>query len=240
VAMTLSDLAWVASSHHRQLVGEVLAELGRDARVTGVLLAGSLARGDALPGSDVDLVVLVADGVPTEFRGERREGILVERSDQNEAAAWEQLAAQPMRVYTYLDGRILRDDTGGLLRLAARARALYAAYRTPPKERADITYWLHSARDKIQAALAAGELLRAAYWTSTTSWKLLEGLWAAHDRPMPPGGSVWAHLDDLSGVTPELARRLHDLFLGEAAARSAAMVTLIDATLLLLKTGNPT
>ena len=217
-----------------------IVELDRDERVTGVLLAGSLARGDALPGSDVDLVVLVADGVPTEFRAERRDGTLIERSYQNEAVAREQLAAQPMRVYTCLDGRILRDDTGGLLRLTAQARGQLATYRTSPKEREDLAYWLRSAQDKIHAALAAGDVLRAAYWTSTTSWKLLEGLWAAHDRPMPPGGSVWAHLDDLRSLTPELVRHLHVLFLGEAAARSAAMVTLVDATLRLLETGNLT
>ena len=238
--MTLSDLARTTPLRHRQMVGALLAELDRDERVTGVLLAGSLARGDALPGSDVDLVVLVADGVPAEFRAERRDGMLVEWSLQDEAAAREQLAARPMRIYTYLDGRILRDDTGGLLRLGAQARAHYAAYRTPPKEREDIAYWLHSAQDKLRAALEAGDMLRAAYWTSTTSWRLLEGLWAAHDRPMPPGGSVWAHLSDLGDVTPELAGWLSVLFLGDAGGRSAAMVTLIDATLQFLEAGNPT
>lgn len=237
--MTVPDLSWVAPSRHRRLLGEMLAELDGDERVIGVLLAGSLARGDALPGSDVDLVLLVAEGVPTEFRTERRDGILVERSYLDEAAAREQLAAQPMRVYTYLDGRVLRDDSGGLTRLADQARVLYAAFRTSPKERQDIAYWLRSARDKIHAALDAGDLLRAAYWTSTTSWKLLEGLWAAHDRPMPAGGGVWAHLGDLGGVTPGLAKDLHVLFLGETAARSAAMVALIDATLPLLEAGHP-
>ena len=136
--MTLADLSWVTPPHHRRLVGKVLAELDRDARVTGVLLAGSLARGDALPGSDVDLVVLVADGVPTEFRAERRDGTLIERSYLNEAVAREQLAAQPMRIYTHLDGRTLRDDTGGLLRLTAQARGQLATYRISPKERADL------------------------------------------------------------------------------------------------------
>lgn len=237
--MTLSDLSWVTPSPHRRLVGELLAELAGDKCVSGVLLAGSLARGDALPGSDVDMVVLVADGSPTEFRSERRDGILVERSYQDEAAAREQLAVQPMRVYTYLDGRILRDPTGGLLRLTHQARARFAAYRTPPKERGDIAYWLRSAQDKIQAAQEAGDLLRAAYWTSTTSWKLLEGLWAAHDRPMPPGGSVWAHLGDLIGLRPEFAQSLRVVFLGEATERSAAMLALIEATLLLLEARDP-
>lgn len=234
------DISFLAATRHRRLLDELLSELDHDERVTSVLLAGSLGRGDAPPGSDVDLVVLVADGVPAAFRSERRNGILIERNYQDEATAREQLAARPMRVYTYLDGRILRDATGGLTRLAAQARVQFATYRTPPKEREAIAYWLRSAQDKIRAAQEVEDLLRAAYWTSTTSWKLLEGLWAAHDRPMPPGGSVWAHLGDLSGVTPELARHLHVLFLGEAAARSAAIVTLIDATLLLLEATDPT
>ena len=59
-----SDLSFVAGSRHRRLLAGLLAELERDRRVTAVLLAGSLARGDDLPGSDVDLVGLVADDVP--------------------------------------------------------------------------------------------------------------------------------------------------------------------------------
>ena len=235
------DLSVIADTQHQRLLAGLLAELEHEDGVTGILLAGSLARGDAVPSSDVDLIVLIADGRATEFRSERRGGILVERTYTDEATASRQLTEQPMRVYTYLDGRILMDRAGGLARLVLLARQQLGAYRTSLPEREAIAYWLRSALGKIQAAQDAGDELKAAYWTSTTAWKLLEGLWAARDRPMPPGGAVWAHLSDLDGVTPEVSERLHTLFLGSTPELVAAMVALIGETLPLLdeRTASP-
>src|SRR5689334_5021800 len=67
------------------LLQRLLAEATADAEVVGVLLTGSLARGDALPGTDVDLRVILADGVERAAVDEVREGVMVEWGFPDEA-----------------------------------------------------------------------------------------------------------------------------------------------------------
>jgi predicted nucleotidyltransferase len=57
---------------HRELLGRAVARLRDDARVVGLVLGGSLARGAADPYSDVDLYVVVRDEAFAEVLAERR------------------------------------------------------------------------------------------------------------------------------------------------------------------------
>jgi len=213
---------------HQAIIEEALAIVVRDPEAIGLLLTGSLARGDAHPGSDVDLRVLLASERVRAFRSEFHRGIVVEQAYADVALAEAHLENNPMEVYAYLDGRILHDPTGDLARLAEAARQRFSTYHAPPEERAAIAYWLRSARLKMAAAGAAGDLRRAAYVSSTTSWPLLTGLWAANDRPMPPSGAVWAHLADLSKGPLQVEARLECLFMGEASERVQVAIDLIE------------
>jgi len=141
-------------ARHQAIVDEALTDVARDPEAIGLLLAGSLARGDAHPGSDVDLRVLLAAGHVRAFRSEFHRGIVVEQSYADVALAEAHLGNNPMEVYAYLDGRILHDPTGALARLAEVARQRFSAYHAPSEERAAIAYWLRSARLKMAAARA--------------------------------------------------------------------------------------
>lgn len=103
----------------------------------------------------------------------------------------------------------------------------FDTYRVPDREKRAIFYWLASARIKLQAAKAAGDTLKLGYYTSTNSWKVLEGLWAVNDKPTPPAGAVWAHLPDLTRRPEGLEAALHKLFGGTVEERSEAMLRLI-------------
>jgi hypothetical protein len=133
-----------------------------------------------------------------------------------------------MHVYTYLDGRILYDPEGRLQALVSAARARFGAYRVPAEEAHGIAHWLHSARIKIVAARDAGDELRAAYVASTSSWEMLRGIWAAHDKPVPPSGALWAHLHDLPAGPPDVEAWLRMLFTGDTSARISAAIEIID------------
>jgi len=71
-------------------------------------------------------------------------------------------------------------------------------------------------------------MLQAAYVASTTSWQVLEGLWAANGRPMPSNGAVRAHVRDLSTTPPLLEELWHRFFAGDAPDRVQAAIEIID------------
>jgi predicted nucleotidyltransferase len=213
--MTGPDLAFIGSEVHRRLLREALDDARRDPDVVGLMLTGSLARGDAYPGSDLDVHVLLLDGCSRGFRAELRQGILIECSYADEARARSQLARDPMHVYAYLDGRILYDPEGRLQALVSAARARFEGYRVSPEEAQGIAHWLHSARIKIAAARDAGDELRAAYITSTSSWEMLRGIWAAYDKPVPAG-------------PPDVKAWLRRLFVGATSDRISVAIEIID------------
>lgn len=96
------------------MLSRLTAELGRDENVRGILLTGSRARGDALPDSDLDLLVLVASPPAKTFVSETVDGTLVERHLRDLAGAGARLLEHPTELYSYLDGHILYDPDGSL------------------------------------------------------------------------------------------------------------------------------
>jgi hypothetical protein len=219
------------STIHQVLLQEILDEASQQPDIIGILLTGSVARGDALPGSDLDLRFLLTLDGNRSFSAELRRGILVECTYADVSKALHELDSNPMEIYGYLDGRILFDPQGALADLREQARQRFAAYRVPDDERRDIAHWLLSARIKLTAALTAHDSLKAAYLSSTVSWPLLQGLWAANEKPVPPNGSVWVHLKDLSRGPQDVEEQLKQFLLDEPFSRAQAAISLIDWTL---------
>jgi len=213
---------------YQALLQEILDDASQQHDIIGILLTGSVARGDALPGSDLDLHILLTPGSNRSFSAEWRQGILVERDYAEVSKALNKLDSNPMEVYPYLDGRILFDPQGALADLTEQARQRFAAYRVPNDERREIAHWLLSARIKLTAALAANNTLKAAYLSSTVSWPLLQGLWAANEKPVPPNGSVWVHLKDLSRGPQNVEEQLKQFLLDEPLSRAHAAISLIN------------
>lgn len=213
---------------HRTLLLAALEEATRDDAVVGLLLTGSLARGDWLPGTDLDLVVILAEGFRRPFQRQLEGGILVERASLDAASATRQLTTRPMQIFAYLDGRILYDAEKTLERLTLHARDRLEAYETPAPLREEAAFLLRCSRDKMRVALAGGDLLKAAYVAGTSSWNMIEGLWAANDLPVPPNSSVRAHLRDLTKRPPDIGRSYRELFLADASRRVQVALELID------------
>src|SRR5689334_6529821 len=94
---------------YQTLLQVIIAEASRQEEIIGILLTGSVARGDALPESDLDLRFILAPGVSATFQRGLRQGVLVEQGYADVALAQATLDANPMEVYAYLDGRILYD-----------------------------------------------------------------------------------------------------------------------------------
>lgn len=209
------------------LIKNLVEQARTQDHIVGALLTGSLARGDALPGTDLDLVYILSDGVEKPFRREMLDGVLVEQSYLDEAAARAQLTKHPpMKVYGYLDGRILYDPDGVLSRLTDTARQRYETYRVPEEDRTRIASLLGFSDHKINVGIDGGDWLRAAFVVGTSSWQIIEGLWAANDRPLPPNSSVRPHLADLHGPD-DIEQRFENLFTGDTHTRVHTALDLI-------------
>lgn len=208
------------------LLRDLVDEARRQEDVVGVLLTGSLARGDALPGTDLDLRYILLDGQSRPFRSETRDGVLVEQAYSDAASEEAKIDALPMNVYAHLDGRILYDPRDVLSRLRRQAQKRFDDYQVPEQERATIAFLLKCAQDKIEVALDGGDLLKAAFVAGTTSWQLMEGLWAANNLPLPPNSSVRPHLKDLAGPA-DVEALYARLFLAETPERVQVSLDLI-------------
>ena len=188
---------WAAHPAHRDALQIVWDEAARDGEIVGLLVCGSVARGDALPDSDLDVRVLLApDADPRPFDARTVGGVWVERTYRTEEAAFARLETRPMEMFPYREGRIVRDEAAALARLTVRARALWDAYQTPAGEKTENRHWLESTQRKIAAAQTAGDLDKAAYVAATSAWPILSGLFAAASCPLPPSGAVLANLPD--------------------------------------------
>lgn len=212
---------------YEELLGELVDEAGQDEEVIGLLLTGSLARDDALPGTDIDLVYILTDGSSRPFRSEPRDGVLLERGYADVPTVRAQLETSPMKVYGYLDGRILYDPQAVLAGLKVEARDRYDRYQVSEEQRSTIHFLLGCSRDKITVGIDGGDWLRAAFVTGTSSWQIMEGLWAANNLPLPPNSSVRPHLRDLPGP-PDVEAKYRRLFLGDTEERVRIALDLID------------
>jgi predicted nucleotidyltransferase len=213
---------------YRVLLQELVEEASHQEDIVGMLLTGSVARGDALPGSDLDMRYLLPEGQNRPFQSALHRGIVVERSYADLPRAQSKLEANPMEVYAYLDGRILFDPMGILRHLTDRAKALFENYQFPLQEVDGLIYWLRSASLKMTVAQRAGNLPKAAFVCSTTTWHILMGLWAVNDKPMPPNGSVLSHLKDFSKKPLDLERQINHFFCGETSQRIQTAIDLIN------------
>lgn len=216
------------SAAREALLAALADEAQGDPEVLGMMVQGSVARGDALPGSDLDLFVLLRPGRERAFAAREREGFWVERhfADAGKVRGW--LCDHPMVAYGFVESRILHDPDGELAAICRFAEEVLRDYRTPDRELTAIAYWLASVRRKIGAALDAGDLLRAGYVAATSSWKVLEGIWAINHRPIPPSGALPAHLADLADAPPGWPALFARLFQGDDRSRIDATLVAID------------
>lgn len=210
------------------LIALLTEPLRRNENVRGVLLTGSRARGDAYPTSDLDLLVLVTSRIGASFCSETVDGMLVEQHIRGLEKAKARLLERSVELYGYLDGCTVYDPDGLLAELTKAARERFENYRTPADEKSAIFYWLGSVRLKLSAAMDAGDLQKLGYHSSINSWKVLEGLWALNDRPMPPAGAVWAHVPNLQNAPKDSLASLRKLFEGNPLDRAQTMLELID------------
>ncbi|MED3079721.1 nucleotidyltransferase domain-containing protein [Bacillus wiedmannii] len=225
----------IKHEQHKKLVQTIVAEILSIDKVTGCMLIGSVARGDAYPDSDLDFYILLEEGQKKKFHSETREGILVEYKYAEVNQILVNLKNNPMELYTFLEGEILFDRSNELKKLKEIAAYEFENYRVSSDKVKGISHWLRSSLIKIQSAMKAHDELKASYIVHTSTWTLLEGIWAINNKPTPPAGSVLRYIQVLPNKPIQLETLLHKLFLGDTTERISSAIFLIDWVLHNLK-----
>ncbi|WP_340003760.1 nucleotidyltransferase domain-containing protein [Paenibacillus sp. FSL K6-0276] len=224
----IKDLSFIKSQVHHNLLADILQKAISDEEISGVMLCGSFARGDANEGSDLDIYIVLKNDYNRSFYAETKHGILIEIKYANVEKAREKLRLNSMEVYNYIDGNILYDSEGLLEGLSNYAMECFHDYKSKPKDKRETSHWLKSSKIKIQAAFQAGDVLKASFVVSTSSYKILEAFWLINNMPMPPNGGVLTHLKDLKVGSSYLEKWKEDLFLGSNEVRISTALEMID------------
>jgi len=224
----VTDLSFLKSEKHKKILEEISQSLREDNEIIGMMLNGSHARGDANIDSDLDLLILLKEDHNRTFEAKFIYKILVEYKylDINKARA--RLQSNHMEPYQYLEGKILFDDLGSLNTLKDEALIIYNSYQLDKNEKKAIYHWLFASRIKIEAAIKSQDYLKAIFVTSTSSYKIMEGIWGVCNKPIPPAGSVLSHLDDLKNDIPFITDWTETLFLGTIEERIHKAIEMIE------------
>ena len=231
-----TDLIFVPYTPQREIIAACFVAAQNDPDVIGLLLAGSFARGDALPDSDVDLYFLLCDGCSRSFNTELRNGILIESQYDDAARVKAKLTNNPMTIYTYLDGRVLYDLENRFPELIRLAQETQNSFSVTEKDRADIAHWLLSASLKVKASRVAGDQFKMAFIVSSSTYQVFAGLWAVNQKPMPASGGVLAHLKDLPLQPDHIPGWLEKFLTGELEERAMTFQALCGWLISLLST----
>lgn len=205
-----------------KVFSELVSKFKEDASVYGVLLSGSLATGTATELSDLDIIVL---SEKIGFETTVIDSVTVEIHYTTFDNAISKINSDPMEVYKYLDSKI-EYDNGKLYEIIEYAKNAFDNYRISEKDKKAIAHWLKSVKIKLQSAFSAKNTLLVAYLTQTNVWKVLEGIWAVNQKPVPPSMSLYRRYSDLEHIPCQ--NWLGSLLIGDVDTKGKTMIFLID------------
>lgn len=196
--------------------------LKKNEKVEAVLLIGSVAYGTATDDSDLDLIVISNED---RFESKYIENILVEIHFHKYRTLLNRLENNPVEVYKYLYSKIIFDN-GQLEKLIAKAKEIYNSYCAPDKEKEEICYWLSATKIKLLSAINSNDEMNVSYLLSTNTWKVLEGVWAKNNKPMPPSSIAFVKNNELTCVPCD--NWFNKLLVGNNLSRANYMIDTID------------
>ncbi len=196
--------------------------LKQNKKVKAVLLTDSVAYGTATDDSDLDLIVISNEN---RFVSKYTDGILVEIHFNKFDTLIKRLESNPSEVYKYLYSKVIFDN-GSFDKLMLRANEIYNEFSMPTKDMQSICYWLSSTKIKLTAAMNSNDKMKIAYLLSTNTWKVLEGVWARNNKPMPPSSLAFAKHGDLKHIPYD--NWFNGLLMGDCISRARAMLDIID------------
>lgn len=207
--------------HQLEVLDKVVNVLKQDKTTHSIVLMGSVAYGMATDYSDLDILVLCDKD---DFITKDVDDVVVEIHYHKYNTMNQILESNPMDVYKYIYSKTIFDD-GKFAKLYDKATKMYDNYITPKNEKEDIKYWLSSTKIKLLSAIASEDYIKASYLLATNTWKVLEGVWAINNKPMPPSSIAY---NTYGRLEFPLENWFKDLVAGDVLSKADTMIKIIE------------
>lgn len=214
---------------HNKIVNELQAEFEEKPHVLAMLVTGSFARGEAVEGNDLD-VLLVVDG--EKIRREYKVGnILVELGSLTLPHSLNQIEESPMFVYMYLDAKAIFDKGNYLQKFQQKAQEVLNDYTPPEQEKKEVKKWLESVIDKIATAEKKNDQEKISFAVATNLWKTVEGIYIINSVPTPAFTSALRRIKTLKVMPENFDALWNKILFGDLEERKNSLVILIKFVL---------
>jgi predicted nucleotidyltransferase len=187
-----------------------------------IFVTGSVARDEATPRSDLDILVITKSD--HSFEEKEVDGILVEIKRNTIQGFKEKIDKEPMNVYQWLDAKPLYDPEDLLKELKNYAQKTLESYRSSDFPRK----WLESTKIKIESAHEANNQMLVGFHVSNILWKIVEGLYIINSLPTPPSSTAFRRVSDLKVIPENFNNVWTDALTGDLEKRSMATLSLIE------------
>jgi len=221
---------------HRRVLSAIVADARADPGVRGLLLTGSLARGTARAGSDLDVLVVTSGQAADDgWRSATRPlpvDFLVRTPGQWRARFAPDRPRDESWGHAFLDAVVLHDPEGIAARLIADAAGIHERYQVPAAVKAHYKRLWHHARPKMLAALSHGDPAEIGWASAAMTNDALRTARAASDLPNPSLdlGTVQRHLDDLT-IPADAPAQIRAILRASPQESLQRQLDLIDAIL---------
>lgn len=168
---------------------------------------------------------MIVLGKKDEFVSQLIDSVLVEIHYTSFERAINKLQNNPKEVYKYLDAKI-EYDSGKAQEIITYAKNTFENYHVTQKEMNEIAYWLKSIKPKLEAAFSKQDLLLISYLVSINTWKVLEGIWAVNQKPVPPASSLYRRYKELELIPSQ--NWFEGLLIEDPEHRGRIMIESID------------
>lgn len=207
-------------SKHQKVLHIVSERLQNKSRA--IFVTGSVARGDATTGSDLDLLVVTKKG--HSFKEKTVDGVVVEIKSNSLIGFKNKMKKDPMNIYQWIDARAVYDPEGLLIELKVLAQEIFDGYKplTFP------TKWLSSAKSKILGAHASGNTPFLSFHVSNNLWKVVETFYVINGVPTPPSSTAFKNIKTLKKLPENFDFLWEQSLKGELEERAHTMILFIE------------
>lgn len=212
-----------------KIIEDLKQEFEQNPNVNALLITGSVARGEAKKGNDLDILI-VTDGkiISKEYReGES----LIEIETVILPQALKNLEKNPMQIYKYFDAIAIFDKNNSLEILRKKAQEVLSGYKPTEKERIALKKWLSSVLDKVNVAQRNKDQLKISFHVSNVLWKILEGLYLINSLPTPASTSALQRISSLKVLPSSFEELWKKTLLGNLKERTTSSLKLIQFVL---------